>query len=301
MKAISILAWFKQTLLSRSDGFAYQYMALGLSPNLKLDELPSSFSATGNEFDQNHIHRIKAFWSLFLIERTSTPGLGLPKAIPWDYNHAPLSACLSLSLDDCPSLYFKHHCQLLQLRHLFIETCYMPGFGSLEVEDQKAQLRRASEALIAFRQPTNECTHVNTSTRCSTLRTVLWISYHAAIIDLYRPFLDRSWASQVDSMMTPLEALTTASDSIAGLLGRLGTGTEVQNMPPFVIYHILRAALVQCLNMTVVDESMKRTARERFQVCLAALTRMKENWKVPGEACINFLIYVGQSWKITPW
>jgi hypothetical protein len=102
-------------------------------------------------------------------------------------------------------------------------------------------------------------------------------------------------------MMTPLEALTTASDSIAGLLGRLGTGTEVQNMPPFVIYHILRAALVQCLNMTVVDESMKRTARERFQVCLAALTRMKENWKVPGEACINFLIYVGQSWKITPW
>jgi hypothetical protein len=50
-------------------------MALGLSPNLKLDELPSSFSATGNEFDQNHIHRIKAFWSLFLIERYVFEGI----------------------------------------------------------------------------------------------------------------------------------------------------------------------------------------------------------------------------------
>lgn len=177
----------------------------------------------------------------------------------------------------------------------------MPGFSSFEVADQKAQLRRASEALLAFRQPTNECAHVNTSSRCGTLRTVLWISYHAAIIDLYRPFLDCSWAWEVDSRATPLEALTTASDSITELLERLGTGTEVQNMPPFVIYHILRAALVQCLSMTVLDEQMKSTARERFQVCLAALSRMKETWKIPGEACINFLFYVRQSWKITPW
>lgn len=55
---------------------AAQDMALGLSLSLKLDELPSSFSAIGNEFEQNHIDRIKAFWSLFVIERYVLEGIG---------------------------------------------------------------------------------------------------------------------------------------------------------------------------------------------------------------------------------
>ncbi|RSL70836.1 hypothetical protein CEP54_001535 [Fusarium duplospermum] len=297
IKALSILAWLKHTLFQRSEGFAYQYLASGLSMRLKLDEVSSPFSSTANEPSLDYIDSVRTFWSLFLVERTSTPSLGVPLAIPWDIIQPPVTVgVLPGSNDSIVS--FEHHCSLLQLNHIYVEAVYTSAFKLLSATGQEAHLQKAANALAVFRQRLNTCIVIGTDS-LSTDNAVVWISYHAAVLNLHRPFLHISHEYKASDPSTSMNAVTTAAEAISELLNRLETRNVTGTLPPLVIYHIFRAALVHGLNMTSSDVELESRARKNWQSCLRALCEMRKMWGASVDAYVNFLHFVARDWGVT--
>ncbi|KAI8672369.1 hypothetical protein NCS56_00699600 [Fusarium sp. Ph1] len=297
IKALSILAWLKHTLFQRSDGFAYQYLASGLSMRLKLDEVSSPFSSTANEPSLDYIDSVRTFWSLFLVERTSTPSLGVPLAIPWDIIQPPVTVGVLPGSDDS-IVSFEHHCSLLQLNHLYVETVYTPAFKLLSAVGQEAHLQKATDALAVFRQRLSACVVIGTGSTLSTDKVVVWISYHAAVLNLHRPFLHVSSEYKASDPNTSMNVVTTAAEAISKLLNRLEASNATGTLPPLAIYHIFRAALVHCLNMTSSGVELESRARENWRVCLRALWAMRKIWEASVDVYVNFLHFVAQDWGV---
>ncbi|KAI8718595.1 hypothetical protein NCS52_00638800 [Fusarium sp. LHS14.1] len=298
IKALSILAWLKHTLFQRSAGFAYQYLASGLSMRLKLEEVSSPFSTAANEPSLDYIDSVRTFWSLFLVERTSTPSLGVPLAIPWDIVQPPVTVGVLPGSDDS-IVSFEHHCSLLQLNHLYVETVYTPAFKLLSAAGQKAHLQKATNALEVFRQRLNACVTIETGSTLSTDRVVVWISYHAAVLNLHRPFLHISSEYKASDPGTSMNLVTSAAEAISGLLSRLEANNATRTLPPLAIYHIFRAALVHCLNMTSSDVELKSRAKENWQICLRALWAMRKIWETSVDTYVNFLHFVARDWGLS--
>lgn len=169
----------------------------------------------------------------------------------------------------------------------------------LSAADQEAHLQKATDALAVFRQRLSACVVIETGSTLSTDKAVVWISYHAAVLNLHRPFLHISSEHKASDPGTSMNLVTAAAEAISELLSRLEANNVTRTLPPLAIYHIFRAALVHCLNMTSSDFELKSRAQENWQICLRALWAMRKIWEASVDTYVNFLHFVAQDWGVS--
>ncbi|KAM6528131.1 hypothetical protein FALCPG4_009147 [Fusarium falciforme] len=174
----------------------------------------------------------------------------------------------------------------------------MPAFKLLSAVDQEVHLQKATDALAFFLQRLSACVVTGTSSTLSTDKVVVWISYHAAVLNLHRPFLHVSSEYRASDPNTSMNVVTTAAEAISALLNRLETTNATGTLPPLAIYHIFRAALAHCLNMTSSDVELESRARENWQICLRALWAMRKTWEASVDVYVNVLHFVAQDWGV---
>lgn len=174
----------------------------------------------------------------------------------------------------------------------------MPAFKLLSPAGQEAHLQKATNALAVFRQRLSTCIVVGTHS-LSTDNVVVWISYHAAVLNLHRPFLHISHEYKANDSNASMKMVTAAAEAISELLDGLEANNVTATLPPLTIYHIFRAALVHCLNMTSSDVELESRARKNWHSCLRALGEMRKIWEASVDAYVNFLHFVARDWGVT--
>ncbi|KAB2573509.1 hypothetical protein DBV05_g7794 [Lasiodiplodia theobromae] len=113
------------------------------------------------------------------------------------------------------------------------------------------------------------------------------ISYHVSLILLNHPFLH---STPQPTFSSALHAMGVAASAITDLLQRFRAQHSARNIPPFMIYHVLRAVTVLLLLATSSLSSTTTTSRpprHRPNSWLSARLKL----------CLEFLEDAGQTWR----
>ncbi|KAI3318142.1 hypothetical protein HD806DRAFT_325529 [Xylariaceae sp. AK1471] len=293
IQALLILAWNKHIVYETMKGNLYQHMATGLSTHLDIRHA-HQLSGTPNE-----LPTIRTFWSLYLVERTSTAKLGCSPVIPWDvYQVACYLTVVPPEAVDISAVAFEYHCRLLKLQQEFVDPLYSSDFQLLQPSEKHVSAAKANNAIISFRKQIDKSLYLGANSQAHTAQVVFWICYHSLIINVHRPLLNPDIADMGRNDLLYLHAATSAANSTTRLLKILRSNGEVRNIPPFAGVCIMRAALVHALSMTFVESGDERQAKGNFWICLWALGEFSQSWPHLGNALMPFLIQTAQSWGI---
>lgn len=249
--------------------------------------------------------------------RTATPSLGFPCAFPWDPSQVAMPE--DMEPTDLSDVAFVHQCKLVRLQHQFVDVMYVllhrqtrpscsalltlfrytAKFRTLPALERERLFLRAFSALSSFRQSVGEPLRESRDRPCSIDHVVFWISYHVTVINLHRPFLDCDAAFAPYCSLASITEVTTSANRVSELLRSLDSMESLKMGPPFLIYHVLRAALVHCMNMTSSDELIRTAGDRNLRTCKAAMHQIGKIWPAPVLVCLDFLEKVHKSWSPT--
>lgn len=121
------------------------------------------------------------------------------------------------------------------------------------------------------------------------------MSYQTALLLMHRPYLCEkpdTWIYRV-----ALRSITAAASSITRLVHIYRKTGDLANAPPFVVHHIMSAAIMLLLNTTSTDQDICRRSSGRFRLCLSALEEMQQRWKRAADA-ILLLRELANRWSV---
>ncbi|KAM0264421.1 hypothetical protein ACHAQJ_000612 [Trichoderma viride] len=292
LQALIIIAWYKHMLLDSAKGHLYHYMAIGLSNHLKIGD------ATQREHTANEIATIRTFWSLYFLDRVATPKLGCQSGIPWEVDYiTPYIDTVPADMIDIAALTFDHQCRLYHIQQRYIDIMYTTNFDSSSPSEKQAVFAKANNEMLKFRKRIDKRLYISRSTKPHRVQVVFWISYHSVLINLQRPLLNPSDPGMVHNIPTAFRAATASAMAVTRLLKSLQAMDEIRHLPPFIIYHVLRAALVHGLNLLAVEESGgQRVSSGNFWSCFRVLGELSSVWKELSEGAMPFVLLATRGW-----
>ncbi|KAL5091766.1 hypothetical protein Trisim1_002580 [Trichoderma cf. simile WF8] len=292
LQGLMIIAWQKHVMLDAAKGHLYHYMAIGLSNHLKIRDLPAQ------ERTVNDVATIRTFWSLFFLDRISTPKLGASTAIPWDPdNITPYIDTVSPELVDVTALSFDHHCRLYNIQQRYIDVMYSPNFQQRPAAEKQAIFAKANNEMLALRKKIDRRLYISRNVKPDRAQVVFWITYHSILINLYRPVLNPKDPGMVHNIPTAFRSSTASAMAITRLLKSLQASDEIKYLPPFIIYHVFRAALVHGLNLINAEEAGgQRMSSGNFWSCFRVLGELSGIWKELSEGTMPFVLMATRGW-----
>ncbi|KKP04125.1 fungal specific transcription factor domain-containing protein [Trichoderma harzianum] len=292
LQGLMIIAWQKHVMLDAAKGHLYHYMAIGLSNHLKIRDLPAQ------ERTVNDVATIRTFWSLFFLDRISTPKLGASTAIPWDPdNITPYIDTVSPELVDVAALSFDHHCKLYNIQQRYIDVMYSPNFQQRPAAEKQAIFAKANNEMLALRKKIDRRLYISRNVKPDRVQVVFWITYHSILINLYRPVLNPKDPGMVHNIPTAFRSSTASAMAITRLLKSLQASDEIKYLPPFIIYHVFRAALVHGLNLIAAEEAGgQRMSSGNFWSCFRVLGELSGIWKELSEGTMPFVLMATRGW-----
>ncbi|KAL7926179.1 hypothetical protein ACQKWADRAFT_281968 [Trichoderma austrokoningii] len=292
LQALVILAWYKHMQLDSAKGHLYHYMAIGLSNHLKIGD------AEKRERTANEIATIRTFWSLYFLDRVATPKLGCPSGIPWDVDYiTPYIDTVPADAVDIVALAFDHHCRLFHIQQRDIDIMYTTNFDSASSAEKQAMYARASSEMLKFRKQIDKRLYISRSAKPHRVQVVFWISYHSVVTNLQRPFLNPFDPGMVHNVPAAFRSATASAMAISRLLRALQATDEIKYLPPFVVQHVLRCALVHGLSLLAVEESGgQRVSSGNFWFCFRVLGELGIVWKELCEGTTPFALMAARNW-----
>ncbi|RDW59026.1 hypothetical protein BP5796_11950 [Coleophoma crateriformis] len=123
----------------------------------------------------------------------------------------------------------------------------------------------------------------------------LQMSYQMSTILIHRPYLREPTNST--SFRLAVRAMTISASIIARLLFIFRKVSGFDTAPPFIIHHILTAAIMHLLRATDSRSELATQAINKLRICLEALEAMQTRWPRVAKA-ILLLQELGNRWKI---
>ncbi|PNP43363.1 hypothetical protein TGAMA5MH_04820 [Trichoderma gamsii] len=292
LQALVILAWYKHMQLDSAKGHLYHYMAIGLSNHLKIGD------ATQREHTANEVATIRTFWSLYFLDRVATPKLGCPSGIPWDVDYiTPYIDTVPADAVDMAALTFDHQCRLYHIQQKYIDIMYTSSFDSASSAEKQAMYAKANNEMLEFRKRIDKRLYISRSKTPDRVQVVFWISYHSVLTNLQRPFLNPFDPGMVQNVPAVFRSATASAMAISRLLRALQSTDEVKYLPPFIVQHILRCALVHGLGLLAVEESGgQRVSSGNFWFCFRMLGELSMVWKELSEGTTPFALMAARNW-----
>ncbi|UKZ75175.1 hypothetical protein TrVFT333_002851 [Trichoderma virens FT-333] len=292
LQGLMIIAFYKHVQLDAAKGHLYHYMAIGLSNHLKIRDVPPQ------ERTVNDVATIRTFWSLFFLDRISTPKLGAPAAIPWEPDSiTPYIDTVPPELVDTASLSFDHHCRLYHIQQQYIDV--LPHFQQRPAAEKQAIFAKANNAMLALRKKIDRRLYISRNVKPNRVQVVFWITYHSILINLYRPILNPKDPGMTDNIPTAFRSATASAMAITRMLKGLQATDEIKYLPPFIIYHVFRAALVHGLNLIAAEEAGgQRMSSGNFWSCFRVLGELSGIWKELSEGTMPFVLLATRGWGL---
>ncbi|RFU78446.1 cytochrome p450 [Trichoderma arundinaceum] len=180
---------------------------------------------------------------------------------------------------------------------LYFLDRYTSGFDNSSPPEKQAVYAKANSAMLAFRKQIDKRLYISRNMKPHKTQVVFWISYHSSLINLQRPLLNPTDPGMIHNIPTAFRSSTASAMAITRLLKSLQASDEVQYLPPFIIYHIFRAALVHGLNLIAVEEmGDKRMSSGNFWACFRVLGELSSVWKELCEGAMPFVLMATRGW-----
>ncbi|KAL1634243.1 hypothetical protein SLS58_010787 [Diplodia intermedia] len=299
VQGLNILAWLE---LGRGNGtsswmFTSMAGAMVVHQGLHVQEEPCLADQTAEPRRQE---RTLAFWSFFWVNRTVAAVLGRTTFLPKSQVKVPALASFG-TLEAVEDACLDSLCQLWSLHDQHMEHVLSFDFPTLDTSKKEILLRDARLALNQFYGSVDA--RLRTATDAPPSYFYFQISYHVSLILLHRPFLN-STPSPIFS--SALHAMAAAASSITDLLHRLRTAPHrVQTIPPFIIYHVLRAASVLLLLATSSTSRASTPYRRpsawisaRMKLCLEVLDESGRTWQELSERAVRTIRELAARWNV---
>lgn len=156
---------------------------------------------------------------------------------------------------------------------------------------------RANSEMLKFRKQIDKRLYIGRSTRPHRVQVVFWMSYHSVLTNLRRPFLNPLDPGMIHNIPAVLRSATASAMAISRLLRALQATDQVKYLPPFVVQHILRCALVHGLGLLAVEESGgQRASSGNFWFCFRVLGELGMVWKELSEGTKPFALRATRNW-----
>lgn len=85
--------------------------------------------------------------------------------------------------------------------------------------------------------------------------------------------------------------------AISRLLKGVQASDEIKHFPPFIIYHVFRAALIHGLNIVDAEETGgQRVSSGNFWACVRVLGELSGVWKELSEGVMPFVLMATRGW-----
>lgn len=286
VQGLNILAWLELGCGNDTSGWIFTSMAgaMVVHQGLHIQESPSPADRNAESEHSSKKHeRARTFWSFFWVNRLAAAVLGRATLLPKNQVKVPpLSAFgTPTSIEDAC---LDSLCQLWTLHDQHMEPILSFAFPTLDASKKDAVLRTARLALTQFYDSVD--VRLRTSSSAVPSPFYFQISYHVSLILLNRPFLH---STPHPTFSSALRAMGVAASAITDLLQRFRAQHSTKDVPPFMIYHVLRAVTVLLLLATssLSSTAASRPPRHRPNSWLSARLKL----------CLEFLEDAGQTWR----
>ncbi|UKZ48641.1 hypothetical protein TrVGV298_002870 [Trichoderma virens] len=102
-----------------------------------------------------------------------------------------------------------------------------------------------------------------------------------------------------DNIPTAFRSATASAMAITRMLKGLQATDEIKYLPPFIIYHVFRAALVHGLNLIAAEEAGgQRMSSGNFWSCFRVLGELSGIWKELSEGTMPFVLLATRGWGL---
>ncbi|KAH8894343.1 hypothetical protein GQ53DRAFT_643915, partial [Thozetella sp. PMI_491] len=303
IQSLLILSWVKHSTFETAAAYMYQYMAIGMSTHMRVNEgdwqQHTSGAITGDVVvGLEKRASLRTFWSLVVLDGYSTATVGAPSRLPWDLGSTPSYLTTMPKEDiDLPALAFEYHIRLTLWQREYLDPIYFANFTSLPQSDKYALFLKGYTALAALRKGIDSRLLLSRTSQPDKTQLVFWISYNTSEMLLHRRFLDPTGASAQHA--TAMRAVTAAANRTTRVLRTIQDLGAIHNLPPFAMYHVMRAAIVHLMNMTAEDERLRRAAVMRYRVCLDMLKKTVTTWQRFATVILDFLQMTSASWGLS--
>ncbi|KAL7949537.1 cytochrome P450 [Trichoderma barbatum] len=182
---------------------------------------------------------------------------------------------------------------------LFFLDRYTPNFQQRPAPEKQAIFAKANNAMLALRKKIDRRLYISRNVKPHRVQVVFWITYHSILINLYRPVLNPRDPGMVDNIPTAFRSSTASAMAITRLLKGLQATDEIKHLPPFIIYHVFRAALVHGLNLIAAEETGgQRMSSGNFWSCFRVLGELSGVWKELSEGAMPFVLMATRGWGL---
>ncbi|KAL6815574.1 cytochrome P450 [Trichoderma sp. SZMC 28013] len=180
---------------------------------------------------------------------------------------------------------------------LFFLDRYTPNFQQRPAAEKQAVFAKANNEMLALRKKIDRRLYISRNVKPDRVQVVFWITYHSILINLYRPILNPKDPGMVHNIPTAFRSSTASAMAITRLLKSLQASDEIKYLPPFIIYHVFRAALVHGLNLINAEEAGgQRMSSGNFWSCFRVLGELSGIWKELSEGTMPFVLMATRGW-----
>ncbi|KAL7799642.1 cytochrome P450 [Trichoderma afarasin] len=180
---------------------------------------------------------------------------------------------------------------------LFFLDRYSPNFQQRPATEKQAIFAKANNEMLALRKKIDRRLYISRNVKPDRVQVVFWITYHSILINLYRPVLNPKDPGMVHNIPTAFRSSTASAMAITRLLKSLQASDEIKYLPPFIIYHVFRAALVHGLNLINAEEAGgQRMSSGNFWSCFRVLGELSGIWKELSEGTMPFVLMATRGW-----
>ncbi|KAF7552871.1 hypothetical protein G7Z17_g4020 [Cylindrodendrum hubeiense] len=191
---------------------------------------------------------------------------------------------------------FDKICQLWKIHDHYMDKMISVKFGDLPGQEKDWTLMEARKALLEFYNSNcQQLKYVNAAATSPGI-LILQMSYHVSVVAIHRPLLSN--ASESSSSLA-LQTMISSAACISRVIRLYRKTSDFTKAPPFVVYHILRAALAHLLAASAAETPVCKKPSSDLAICLDALEEMAECWPTRVSQVINLIRELACRWKVT--
>jgi hypothetical protein len=123
----------------------------------------------------------------------------------------------------------------------------------------------------------------------------LQISWHVAMVLMHRPFLANCPQSMVDIAN---QASKTSCNAVSRAIRLYRKKSSFVKAPPFLIYHICRAALAHLQVLSASPPSIRKRCSVTLRDCTQALEEMAVTWPLRATQAVRVVCESAHRWKV---
>ncbi|KAH6987122.1 hypothetical protein EDB80DRAFT_731379 [Ilyonectria destructans] len=296
-RSLTMLALRELSIGNNNVGWMHLSLAAGLIVQLGIPAIGSNAVVVVGSADRTVQAGIETFWSFYFVDRLAVAILGRSSIDPTHRVHIPAfeKAFPSDSLTEEQRIFDKIS-QLWKIHDHYMDKMISVKFRDLPGQDKDWVLMEARRALLEFYNANCQQLKYANTTAVSPGILIFQMSYHVSIVAIHRPLLSN--ASESSSGLA-LQTMISSATCISRVIRLYRKTFDFAKAPPFVVYHILRAALAHLLAASAAEKPVCKKPSPDLTVCLDALEDMAKSWPKRVSQVVNLIRELACRWKVT--